>query len=430
MTRRLLLALIAMTAWLGAPALAQGQAQGQAPSAELRARAEQVVALLRGEGEVGAMFAPAFLAQVPEAQIRTIARQLASQYGAAQRLEGIAPRSANAGTIDVAYERATLHLSISLEAQPPHLIAGLLVTGADVRGDSLAAVIAEIEALPGQASIAVARLGDNAATPSASTRPERALAIGSAYKLWILAELSRQIGAGERRWSDVVTLDRRSIPSGVLQAWPRGAPITLHTLAAQMISISDNTATDVLLHLLGREKVERMMATIGISAAARNRPLLSTLELAAIKTAPAPALALWRQAGEAGRRALLASAYARADAARIDPMLFAGGPRNLDVEWYATATDMVRTMDWLRRNGDDTARAILAINSGMGPAQTGFAYVGFKGGSEPGVLNLTWLLRNRAGAWHAVSASWNNPAAPLDEARFIGLVGRALQLLR
>jgi hypothetical protein len=59
-----------------------------------------------------------------------------------------------------------------------------------------------------------------------------------------------------------------------------------------------------------------------------------------------------------------------------------------------------------------------------------YAYAGFKGGSEPGVINLTWLIRNRAGAWHVVTGSWNNPAAPVDEARFTGLMGRALALVR
>ena len=57
-------------------------------------------------------------------------------------------------------------------------------------------------------------------------------------------------------------------------------------------------------------------------------------------------------------------------------------------------------------------------------------YVGFKGGSEPGVINLTWLVRSRAGAWHAVTGSWNDPQAPVDEARFAALMQRSLQLVR
>ncbi len=41
----------------------------------------------------------------------------------------------------------------------------------------------------------------------------RPLAIGSTFKLFLLAELSRSIHAGERKWTDVVPLDRRSLPS-------------------------------------------------------------------------------------------------------------------------------------------------------------------------------------------------------------------------
>jgi beta-lactamase class A len=424
---RQLLALIALIglALCAPPAIAQ-----QTASAPLQARADAVVALLRGQGDPAEMFTPEFLAQVPAAQMRTISRQLVSQYGAVQGLERLESLSPESGVMHVTLERATLHIQIAVEPQPPNRIAGLLVTGADVRGDSLSAILGEIRALPGEKSVSVARLGAGPPELLASLEPDRPLAIGSAFKLFILAELSRQIAAGQRRWSDVVALDRRSIPSGTLQTWPRGAPVTLHTLAALMISVSDNTAADMLLHTLGRDNVERMTATIGVADPARNRPFLSTLEMAAVKTAAAPALNLWRQADEAGRRRLLAD-YAGADASRIDIARFLGNPLNLDVEWFASASDMVRTMDWLRRNGDDGARAILAINPGLGPqARDGLDYVGYKGGSEPGVLNLTWLVRSRAGTWHVIAGSWNNPAAPLEEQRFIGLLARAVQLVR
>ena len=65
--------------------------------------------------------------------------------------------------------------------------------------------------MPGQTSFAVARLGDGAPALTAGLEPDRPLAIGSTFKLFILAELSRQVRAGQRRWSDVVPLDRRSI---------------------------------------------------------------------------------------------------------------------------------------------------------------------------------------------------------------------------
>ena len=407
-----------------------GPAPAQDPNAQLRSRAGQVVALLRGEGDPAAIFSPAFLAQVTPQQIRTISQQLTGQYGPARILSGLDAASPQAGVMHVEFERATVHMRLVLDPQPPGLIGGLLVTGADMRGDSMAGILEEIRALPGHHTVAVARLGDGAPQLLASLEPDRPLAIGSAFKLFILAELSRQDRAGQRRWSDVVTLDRRSIPSGTLQTWPRGAPVTLHTLAALMISVSDNTASDMLLHTLGRENVERMMATIGIADPARNQPFLSTLEMAALKTGPATRTNAWRQAGPAARRQLLARDYAATDATGIDVSRFSGSPMHLDIEWFASAADLVKAMDWLRRNGDETTRAILAINPGLGAAAGEFAYVGYKGGSEPGVLNLTWLVRSRGGAWHVVTGSWNNPAAALDEGRFLGLMRRAVQQLR
>ncbi len=427
---RLLVALLVLVA---TPALAQPQpAPTQTTSPALRAGAERVVALLKGETQPSAIFTPAFLAQVPEAQIRGVIAQFTAQYGAVQDLAGVDPASAEAGVIHIRYERAIVHMQLAIQPAPPHLVQGLQLTGADMAGDTMEAVLAELAALPGQVSFAVARLGDGAPVLAASLGPDQALAIGSTYKLFILAELSRQVQAGQRRWSDVVPVDRRSLAGGIIGGLPQGAPVTLHTLASLMISISDNSATDILLHTLGRENVERTMAAMGVRDPARNRPLLSTLELGLLKAAPANAFALWQQADEATRRQLLANDYAARDPSRINIALFAGNPLRVDsVEWFASAADLMRVMDWLRRHADDTARAIMAINPGLPPQQRGaHAYAGFKGGSEPGVANLSYLVRTRGGAWHAVSLGWNNPAAPVDENRLAGLAARAVLLLR
>ena len=428
MTRRLLLCLLALAGMLGAAL----PAAAQEPGPELRAAAERVVALLKGEAQPDAVFSPSFLQAVPAAQVQAVREQLVGQNGAPRRVAAITPRSPLNGTIEIEMERATVRMDMAIEAQPPHRITGLVVTGVETRGDTPAAIAEALAALPGHTSFAIARLGDGPPELVASREPDRVMAIGSTFKLFILAELSRQVQAGERRWSDVVTLDRRSLPSGMLQNWPAGSPVTLHTLASLMISISDNSATDRLLGVVGRENVERMMATIGVEAAARNRPFPGTLEMFALKTASEADLQAWVAADEAGKRRLLETRYARTDAETVDPAIFTGRPLRINaLEWFASASDLVRTMDWLRRNGDDTARAILAISpGGPQPLRRDYAFIGYKGGSEPGVLSQTWLVQNRAGAWHVVTLSWNNPDAPLDEARFFGLSGRALQLVR
>ena len=420
---RLLLIVLAFLA-MASPATAQ------APSAALQQRAEDLVRLLRGEAEPADLLTGEFVAQVPPAQVNAITAQLRALHGAPAAIERIEPASPTRGSVFVDYERAVVRFEMAIQPAPPHRIAELLIVAPEVKGDSLEALTAELAGLPGQVSFAVARLGDGAPRIVAAHRPDRPLAIGSAFKLIILAELDRQVRAGERRWDEVVPLESRSLPSGLMQAWPRGSPVTLHTLATLMISRSDNTATDALLRIVGRENVERMMATAGIADPARNRPFLSTLEAFALKAADEQAFRAWALADEAGRRRLLAGLPD--DPARIDLSRAGVAPARIEqVEWFASAADLVRLMDWLRRNGSDEARAILAVNPGVAqPVAQSLGYVGFKGGSEPGVINLSFLVRDRAGAWHAVAGSWNDPASALDEDRFVALMMRAVQLLR
>ena len=50
------------------------------------------------------------------------------------------------------------------------------------------------------------------------------------------------------------------------------------------------------------------------------------------------------------------------------------------------------------------------------PADAGrWRYLGYKGGSEPGVIAMSFLAQRQDGDWYALSASWNNPAARVDE---------------
>ncbi|TGD44549.1 hypothetical protein EEB11_02875 [Pseudotabrizicola sediminis] len=79
--------------------------------------------------------------------------------------------------------------------------------------------------------------------------------------------------AGQRDWADVVRLDSHntSLPSGLMQDWPVGSSVTLHTATLLMIAESDNTATDLLIDLLGRD---RIAARLGLAT----QDLLTTRE--------------------------------------------------------------------------------------------------------------------------------------------------------
>jgi hypothetical protein len=184
--------------------------------------------------------------------------------------------------------------------------------------------------------------------------------------------------------------------------------------------------------VLGRGRVEALLPELGVAEPALDRPFLATREAFALKYGHPALLARWRSADEAGRRALLERELAGADSVRLDPARFTGRPTAIaDAEWFASPADLVRTLDWLRRSGDPVALDLLAINPGLERSLAGnFAYFGYKGGSEPGVLSMSFLLRNREGRWLAVAAIWNNEAAPLDEAKFVALMSRLVGLMK
>ena len=406
-------------------------ARAAEPSAQFARRAQELVAILNGDTPPQGFFSPTFLAGMPPAELASVTARLKSSYGKALSVQRVESEGGESGTVFVRFERAVLRLRMALGAQPPYRVEGLLVTGAESSAADVAAVLAELSRLPGEVSLAAARLEDPGPAGFLALKAGRPLAIGSAFKLFVLAELVRSVEAGERDWSDVVPLGAPSLPSGIVQDWPKGSPLTLHSLAALMISRSDNSATDTLLGLLGRDKVERLLPELGVRAPERNRPFLTTREAFALKLGDPALMAKWKSADEAGRRSLLAQ-LDRIEAATLDPARRGGRPADIaDVEWFASPEDLVRTLDWLRRNGDRTALELLAINPGLGAAAAkDFDYFGFKGGSEPGVLNLSFLLKTRSGKWLALSATWNDQAATLDEPRFAALLSRLVALLK
>jgi hypothetical protein len=108
---------------------------------------------------------------------------------------------------------------------------------------------------------------------------------------------------------------------------------------------------------------------------------------------------------------------------------FTGPPTALDIEWLVSGEDMAKLLRRIRDLDDPTARKIMAVNTAVADNLRGdWRYIGYKGGSEPGVINLSWLLQDQAGKWHVVTLSWNNPDAAVDLEAFRALAMRAIAL--
>lgn len=419
---------------IAAVAISAQAASADEPAAHLAVlgeRAADAVEVLRGARPQTEVFTPAFIAAVPPAQLDAIARQLRETNGQFTGISDLNETQPWAARFTIGMERAEATATIQLEAEAPHRIAGFFISGVTPRGDNAERIAADFAALPGASGFVVARLGQGGPVVLAGQDADRTMAIGSAFKLWVLEALAEEIRLGKRRWRDVVPLGPPSLPSGIMQNWPQSAPVTLETLATLMISQSDNTATDTLIHLLGRRTIERRVVASGHHTPAAMMPFLTTVEAFTLKAREPTTKASWVASDTNARRTMLTQL--KPDAAHIDlSRLEIGKPNAIEaIEWFASPLDVARVLDALRRHHDPRVRSILAVSPALPTdRQAGLAYTGYKGGSEMGVISLNWLIQSRSGAWYAIAATWNDHDAAVDDGHFATMVQRLFNLAK
>ncbi len=125
------------------------------------------------------------------------------------------------------------------------------------------AVLSGIGQLDGSYAFSVRHLGTGEAF---SVNGGEVLPTASVFKVPLVVELYRQVERGE------VSLDQRYIlrdadkvpGSGVLRELTEGLEITLSDLVTLMMIVSDNTATDIILTIVGPDRVTSAMRGFGL----------------------------------------------------------------------------------------------------------------------------------------------------------------------
>jgi beta-lactamase class A len=285
-------------------------------------------------------------------------------------------------------------------------------------------VDAAIRSAAAQVRLLVADVTGGSCRPVHGIDPGTPAPLGSAFKLYVLDALATAIAAGKVSWTQslTVTAQLKSLLSDGLQNEPDGSKVSVRDAAANMISISDNTAADMLINLVGREAVEAALSSAGMADPSLDQPFLTTRELFILRLGQWPALAQrYIAASQAGRRALLADVVDRAPLPVVTAEQPWSAPRDIDsIEYFASADDICRVYASLaalaRRPGLSPVADVLQINDGglgLDPAQWQATW--FKGGSEPGVLTLTYLATTRAGHSYVVAVLAEDPSARIDE---------------
>jgi hypothetical protein len=223
-----------------------------------------------------------------------------------------------------------------------------------------------LRALAPQVGFAAAQISRGSCRLIHGLSADRPRPLGSAFKLYVLGALGHAIADHHARWNERLRIRNawKSLPSGVLQNAPAATALTLREFADLMISISDNTAADHLLHHLGRPAVERELGRLGNQHAGLDIPFPTTRELFALK-------------GVDYRVVRLADGY------------------------------------------------LSRLRGGIALDRRSYPTVWFKGGSQPGVLTLTYLVRTADRRTFVDALTLADPAHPIPAAATAKLLALA-----
>jgi Beta-lactamase enzyme family/ORF 12 gene product N-terminal len=391
-----------------------------AAGAQLRWLLAATAHLPVSDGQVRAHFDAAFLAEDDAAVLN---QSLQAVTGAEVRSIQVSELNTVVAIISA---RAAAPTEVWLTVDSRGLISELRISPATTGPTpaTWADVDAALRSVAPQVRLLVADVSNGSCRTVHSIDPGTAAPIGAAFKLYVLAALGHAVASGTVRWNQplTVTAQLKSLPAGELQNEPDGTQVSVLDTAAAMTSLSDNTATDMLINLVGRSAVEDALTTTGMANPALDRPLLTTREIFVLKLRQWPTLAeRYISANEPSRRTLLASTVDRAPL----PAVAAAGswiaPRDINsLEYFASASDICRAYASLAalaaRPGLSPIGQVLSLNDdslALDPAQWKTTW--FKGGSEPGVLTMAYLATTRTGHSYVVTVLAEDPSQPIDE---------------
>lgn len=405
----------------------------QAPTEFLIKQAAQRLQMIMSRKDESDLrwFTDEFFKDVPKEQLMMGLQERRQQLGELERhrlCRILSPTSAELELISKTGKR--VKATIRIEPNHPFRFQYLMFGSVDLGDDTWDKLNLDIQKLPGNQAVSIVKLTTDQ-SKIFNRNSNDPLAVGSTFKLLILSLLCDEITAGKRKWTDLVALqeEARSLPSGHLQDWPIGSPLTLHTLATMMIARSDNTAADQLMLVLGRDALEKHQSEVGLQYPERNKPFLRTSELFKLKLVIPPVeMNAFAFRNEKQKR----DSLPELNKLKLTDLRLASYPLAIDqIEWFFTTNDITRLLHRLNQGPQaTTVRSILGITKPFDLDDFSWEYLGFKGGAEMGVLNLSLLGKLRKGNdWYAMSYTWNQPDKGLDEPAWIRLVQRSMLLL-
>ena len=246
----------------------------------------------------------------------------------------------------------------------------------------------------------------------AGTNTELSLPLASIFKLYVLLAVAQAVNAGTVSWNDSLTVTKqaKAVGSAGLEELPPGSQVSVRTAAQQMISASDNMATDLLIGRLGPGAVERALVAAGHHDPASMTPFPTTHELFSVGWGEPDLREQWKLASPQDRAQLLMQTNSRPY--QPDPARTHTPASDYGAEWYGSAADICRVHAALQAAAVGEAQPVKQILSaipGIDLDKAKWPYIGAKGGNLPGDLTFSWYAVDRDGQPWVVSFQLNWP---------------------
>ncbi|MGV9800070.1 serine hydrolase [Mycobacterium sp. NPDC003449] len=323
-------------------------------------------------------------------------------------------------SVDVGAGQATLHLltsynvaqDIELKTNDLGLVDRFEIDLNPPVINSWSDIDAELTKSGARYSYQVSKVSDGNCQKVAGTNTNLSLPLASIFKLYVLLAVSDAVKAGTVHWDDhlTVTKEGKKLGSAGLDKLPPGAQITVRTAAQQMISASDNMATDLLIGRVGTQAVERALVTARHHDPASMTPFPTMHEVFSIGWGEPNLREEWKKASPQDRVRMLKQTNSRPY--QPDPNRTHSPGSNDGLEWYGSATDICRVHAALQASAVGAAEPVSDILSALpgidlDPAKWG--YIGAKGGNLPGDLTFSWYAVDHTGQPWVVSFQLNWP---------------------
>lgn len=265
-------------------------------------------------------------------------------------------------------------------------------------------------------------------------------ATASIFKTWVLGGLADAVAAGSIQTTDTMPLQGAYVaPGGSINSEPLGTLFVVSDLAALMMGISDNTATDHVHHLVGRTTINAFVDRSGVADANVLKPVLDISEqFHLFDSFPLATSQQYVNGSEAFQQQFLDQQIVP-----LGPDTQSGPYNNVALyttgSWQASPLDICAAFSRLRRepSGSD---AIALVDHALGaqvaqPNVRGlWNRVWYKGGSLASgdgyhVLTHAWMLENTNEDPYVLIAMSNADNGGIDEYQVQSVTGRILQLL-